>query len=84
MMNIALGYLDFIPTKIGRWWNNKEEIDIVAFDDKNIAFVECKWQNSVNIDKVRNELITKSSHLAEDKKPFYMVVTKQDYLIAEE
>jgi len=38
-------YLEFIPTKIGRWWNNSEEIDLVAFDDTHIAFIECKWQN---------------------------------------
>ncbi len=38
-------YLGFVPLKIGRWWNNKEEIDIVAFDEENIAFIECKWTN---------------------------------------
>jgi AAA+ ATPase superfamily predicted ATPase len=75
-----LKYLNFIPIKIGRWWNNKQEIDIVAFNDKNIAFIECKWQNNVNVDRIKNELITKSLHLVEDKKPLYMVVTKQDYL----
>jgi len=38
-------YLGFVPLKIGRWWNNKEEIDLVAFDDDHIAFIECKWRN---------------------------------------
>jgi len=78
-----LKYLEFVPTKIGRWWNNKQEIDIVAFDDKNIAFIECKWQNNINIDKIKNELRLKSLHLIEDKKPFYKVVTKQEYLSQE-
>ena len=32
---------------IGRWWNSKEEIDIVAFDSTgdDIIFAECKYQN---------------------------------------
>lgn len=46
-------YLDFIPKKVGRWWNNKEEIDIVAFDDENRAFIECKWQNRVDEESVK-------------------------------
>ena len=32
---------------IGRWWNSKEEIDIVAFDStgEDIIFSECKYRN---------------------------------------
>jgi len=73
-------YFDFIPTKIGRWWNNKEEIDIVAFDDKNIAFIECKWQNSVECRKIEADLIKKAQPLIGDKVPSYKVITKQAYL----
>ena len=73
-------YLDFIPTKIGRWWNNKDEIDIVAFDDKNICFIECKWQNSVDKERVKHSLIKKAQNLIEDKKQIYLVITKEEYL----
>ncbi|DAB35125.1 MAG TPA: ATPase [Sulfurospirillum sp. UBA12182] len=73
-------YLDFVPLKVGRWWNNKEEIDIVAFDDNNIAFIECKWQNSPTSKKVEAELIKKSLSLIGDKIPSYKVITKEDYL----
>jgi len=73
-------YLSFIPKKIGRWWNNKEEIDLVAFDDENIVFIECKWQNNVNIESIKNRLIQKSSLIKHNKKPFYLVITKKDYL----
>lgn len=33
--------------KCGRWWNNKSEIDIVAYDNTgdNIIFGECKYRN---------------------------------------
>jgi len=73
-------YCDFTPNKIGRWWDNKQEIDIVAYDDKNILFIECKWQNKVNREEVRNKLIAKASGLAGEKKATYLVVTKDDYL----
>lgn len=75
-----LKYLDFIPKKIGRWWNNKEEIDLVAFDDENIAFIECKWQDNVYKEKIKNSLILKSSNIKDDKKRSYLIVDKGDYL----
>jgi len=80
ILETPMKYLDFIPKKVGRWWNNKEEIDIVAFDDENIAFIECKWQNSVNKEQVKNQLIQKAKGLSDGKKESYLVVTKEDYL----
>jgi len=73
-------YLDFIPTKIGRWWNNKEEIDIVAFNDTHIAFIECKWQNSVNTQSIKTKLIQKSHNIKHSKEASYLVITKEMYL----
>jgi len=58
-----LKYLGFVPLKIGRWWNNKEEIDLVAFDDENIAYIECKWQNKKATNTVVKELKRKSKLL---------------------
>jgi len=72
-------YLDFIPTKIGKWWDNKNEIDIVAFDEKNIALIECKWQNRVDEELVRANLIAKSTNLIKGKTPHYLVVTKENF-----
>ena len=73
-------YLSFRPHKVGRWWNNKEEIDLVAFDDENICFIECKWQNSVNEQHIKEELIRKSALVKHDKKVSYLMVTKKGYL----
>jgi len=42
----------FAFDKVGRWWNNNEEIDIVAFekDGDDIIFGECKyWEGKVGI-----------------------------------
>lgn len=32
--------------KLGRWWNNKEEIDIMGIAENNIVLGECKFKNS--------------------------------------
>ena len=69
-----------MPLKVDRWWNNKEEIDLVAFDDENIAFIECKWQNSVDKERIKRDLIKKSLHLKSNKKAEYLVLCKNDFV----
>lgn len=48
---------DFHFDKVGRWWNNNTEIDIVALDreGKHVIFGECKyWTNKVGVDVLQN------------------------------
>ncbi len=73
-------FLSFTPLKIGRWWNNKEEIDLVAYNETNIAFIESKWQNSINKERVKNALVKKSMAIKTDKKEEYVVVSKGDFI----
>ena len=81
-----LKYLDFIPQKIGRWWNGKEEIDLIAFDDKHITFIECKWQNKVNKTAELRRLIKKATQINHrnkqdtNRKENYLIYTKEDFL----
>lgn len=44
----VLHFLEFHFTKIGRWWNKTDEIDIMAVDQKRGSFLlgECKYKNS--------------------------------------
>ena len=74
-------YLDFIPKKIGRWWNKSEEIDLIAMDDENICFIECKWQNSFNREKVLHQLIKKSKLVKHNLNESFLVVGKEDFLL---
>ncbi len=53
-------YLGFTPYKVGRWWNNHEEIDLVAIGEEKAAFIECKWQNRKSDYGVFSELVRKS------------------------
>ena len=60
----AEGTWDFDLTRVGRWWDSKnEEIDVVALDEdyRNIVFGECKyWKNPVGLN-VLQDLQRKSS-----------------------
>ena len=49
--------------KLGRWWNNREEIDIVGFDSggDEIIFCECKYRNRPMDVDVFQSLLRKKS-----------------------
>jgi hypothetical protein len=71
----------FFFSKIGRWWGNnkklqrEEEIDILAFDENNALFGECKWTNSfVDVD-VLYDLIEQSK-LFHFKNNYFYLFTK--------
>ncbi|MBD5547814.1 MAG: ATP-binding protein [Lachnospiraceae bacterium] len=60
------GTWDFHFDKVGRWWDNNTEIDIVALDKEggNIIFGECKYRTGkVGVDVLR-ELEVKSEQVA--------------------
>ncbi len=72
-------YLGFVPLKIGRWWNNKEEIDLVAFDDKNIAFIECKWTNKKAGVNILQKLKEKSQLIKTGLEKHYIIFSKSGF-----
>lgn len=55
--------LPFEISKIGKWWQRNEEVDIVTLDEKEkeVGFFECKWralsENEANkiIEKLKNK-----------------------------
>ena len=48
--------------KIGRWWDNNNEIDFIGINSENkqIIFCECKWSNKNIGTNILNDLIEKS------------------------
>ena len=61
----ADGTWGFSFDKAGRWWDNNNEIDIVAIDSsgKDIIFGECKYWNNVVGTAVLDELEQKSGNV---------------------
>lgn len=76
--------LPFIFEKIGKWWGNnpykkcEEEIDIIALDEDNIIFGECKWQDSKIDMAVLNVLIEKSA-LFSYRNKYYVLFSKRGF-----
>jgi len=72
--------LPFKAKNIGRWWNNKEEIDIVAYDDQNsFIFGECKWKNKKIGLKELQDLERKASIFLNVKRKYYVLFSKSGF-----
>ena len=58
------GLLNF--NKLGRWWNNQEEIDIIGLDagGNDIVFGECKYQEKLMDTDVFMSLLQKKEYVA--------------------
>jgi AAA+ ATPase superfamily predicted ATPase len=68
-------------TKIGRWWHEGTEIDIIGLDEKKseILFAECKWKDNVNPETVLRLLMEKSKRVAwrsGRRKERYCIIAK--------
>lgn len=51
--------LPFHFRKTGKWWSRKgDEIDLIALNEetKEIMFIECKWKENINAEKLLKEL----------------------------
>ncbi len=74
----------FEITKIGRWWDKNQEIDLIGFDEnnENVLFSECKWSNKkVGINIIKN-LFEKSealNYLFENSKKHYALFSKSGF-----
>ncbi len=66
--------------KMGRWWNNREEIDIVALSEKEVLLGECKWwEKEVGIN-VLKDLERKSAFIdKEGKELYYALFSKNGF-----
>lgn len=73
--------LPFRFSKIGRWWDNKNEIDIVAYDEKgNLICGECKWKTSKAGIKELNKLKEKSLYIKGDfENKYYYLFSKSGF-----
>lgn len=72
--------LPFKARSIGRWWNNKEEIDIVAYDDQqSFIFGECKWKNKkVGLNELYN-LERKADNFFDVKQKYFALFSKSGF-----
>jgi len=75
------GLLPFRFDTIGSWWDKGEEIDLVAMqrEGPSIMFCECKWQDSVNADKLLENLKEKAAAvpwMEKTRKEYYCIIAR--------
>lgn len=68
--------LPFRFKKIGRWWNSKDEIDIMASDEQHLLLGECKFKNSKISISDYNNLKQKYNS---NKEIYYYMFSKSDF-----
>ncbi len=77
------GKIPFEIFKIGRYWEKRTEIDIIAYDQnkKNILIGECKWSNKKVGTDILENLIEKSKELNEihEAQIYYALFSKSGF-----
>jgi len=72
-MNLK-GELPVVASRVGRWWNGKDEIDIVGVDAENrvVLLGECKYTGSQADVDLYYKLVEKSRKLNVIERPLYI------------
>ena len=67
---------------IGRWWNSEEEIDVVAYDDRqSFIFGECKWKNKKVGLNVFYDLERKANNFFDALQRYFILFSKSGFSI---
>lgn len=74
--------LGWPPLRIGRYWDHRTEIDLIAVDaaGARVAFVECKWGRTVDVRRVARRLREKARAIARFSSAShrYLVISRTD------
>ena len=72
--------LPFKAVKMGRWWDGKDEIDIIAAGDKEkYLFCECKWSVKHVGMNIYQKLLERSSKVSDSKEKYFCLFSKSGY-----
>ena len=75
--------LPFEAQRLGRFWQNHTEIDVVGFDvsQKNMLVAECKWSNKKVGTNILSDLRQKTAHLffKNAQRIYYFVFSKSGF-----
>ena len=84
----AAGTLPFMPLTVGKWWGNvseegvwhESELDLIAYDDRNIIIGECKYRNKkVGLTEL-NALRAKAGFVSvKNRRIYYLLASKSGF-----
>lgn len=69
----------FTPQRVGGWWDRAHEVDIVAFNETDVLFGECKWSDQFAPAAAWQQLMSNSSAVPgfESHRKHYALFCKQ-------
>lgn len=82
------GIFPFMPVTVGKWWGNimqegnwkESEVDIIAFDDRNIVIGECKYRNKAVGIKELEALKLKAQFIpTKGRKMYYLLASRSGF-----
>lgn len=66
--------------RLGRWWDNTDEIDLVGVQDRLVTLVgECKWTNSPVNTRIFDELRLKARKLDTVERPLWVLASRSGF-----
>lgn len=76
--------LPFEPEKWGRWWDRKNEIDLLAINssEKKALFIECKWSKRLVDVDVLMDLKSKASQVEwfkGEREDYFAIISKKGF-----
>lgn len=67
------------PLYIGSWWNNTDTIDLIAYDNKTITFVQILWEDKDMAQISYGKLKSASEKFETSLEKKYILVTKNTF-----
>lgn len=76
--------LPFEPEKWGRWWDKKNEIDLLLINskEKKALFVECKWSRNlvdINVLESLKEKAGRVDWLKDNRKDYFAIISRKGF-----
>lgn len=77
VQNESEKFLGYNPIAVGGWWNNKEkEIDVIAYNHKDITFINCKWRQKESAKYNYEELKSNTKYFETSLNRKYAIFAK--------
>jgi len=73
-------YLGYSALKIAPWWDNNTSIDLVAYDEDNITFIDITWENFEVAKTMYLKLQENAKMYKTNLKKHYIIISKNSYL----
>jgi hypothetical protein len=73
-------YIGYNPNKLAPWWDNNNSIDLVAYDEHNITFINIFWENVEVVKNSYKDLQENANNYKTSLKRNYIIISKNSYL----